>query len=234
MRDSTDGTVYKSYIHFSRSVLHICNRSCGRLKLNMHIVNNYLLIQKILFTGHRKNHFLFCVFLFFFFIFVNVVFACTYIVFHTSFALLGCKYWALSPPRVWLTEQSTHFVVLFSFFFFSGKKTRKHLNLMQIYNSLHLHTREKCATLQRLGDSGPVSMLYCCIIFWTVMFSVSRTTWNALDDKHLAGLMLRLFLVPRCFCTCAVYEHVRCESLDSSTVIPPCTPPSLESKASRI
>lgn len=124
----------------------------------------------------------------------------------------------LSPLRVWLTEQSTHFVVLLFFFFFSF--FIHHLNLMQTCNTLHLHTREKCATLQRLGDSGPVSMLYCCIIFWTVMFSVSRTTWNALYDKHLAGLMLRLFLVPCCFCTCTVYEHVRCESLDSSTVIP--------------
>lgn len=89
---------------------------------------------------------------------------------------------------------------------------------------------EKCATLQqveRLGDSGPIYMLlYCCIIFWTVTFFVSRTTLNALYDKHLAGLMLRLFLVLCClFMYMYKCVHVHCLSLDSSTVIP-CTPPS--------
>lgn len=102
---------------------------------------------------------------------------------------------------------------------------------MQTCNSLHTQCMSgKHPALEpgeRLGDSGPFYMLlYCCIFFQTVMFFVSRTTLNALYDKHLAGLMLRLFLVLwSLFMRVYVRVHVHCESLDSSTVIL-CMPPS--------
>lgn len=137
-----------------------------------------------------------------FFFFVNVVFTCTYYcVFHTLFALFGCKYLALTE----LTEGLTHWAicVLLGISFINTYIWCKPVSL-HIQNAWEKNVQP----VERLGDSGPIFMLlYCCIILWTVTFFVFKTTLNALYDQYLTGLLLRLFLV-LCFLFMYMYTCI--------------------------
>lgn len=97
---------------------------------------------------------------------------------------------------------------------------------MQTRNSAHtpnawVENIRLCSSEKDLVTQAPFSMLsYCCIISRTVMFFVSRTTLNALNDKRNAGLMLKVVSRSVEF---VMYVYF-CESLDSSTVTPPLPP----------